>query len=115
LSRPTPFSSLKKEALDALAPKIVAIMGIGSGGSEIAMNLGCAGVGALLLFDGDRLESANYNRHVLDRQDLARTKVEGLKSAFSDRELPTRVIAVDRDVVVWADEFRKVIKEAKPD
>jgi molybdopterin/thiamine biosynthesis adenylyltransferase len=115
LSRPTPYYSLPADAVDVLARKRVAIVGVGSGGSEIALNLGCAGVGVFLLFDGDRLERTNYNRHVLDRQDLARTKVEGLKSAFSDRELPSKVIAIGIDVIWWADEFRKALKDAEPD
>lgn len=42
----------------------VGIVGLGSGGSPVALELAKAGVGHLVLIDFDRLELANVVRHV---------------------------------------------------
>lgn len=112
---PAPYARLPEDTTEMLGQKRVAVIGIGSGGSEIALNLACAGVGELTLFDDDRLEPVNYVRHVLDRRDLARLKVEAIRTALEEREMPTRVLTQSIDVAVSANEFRKTLHDHRPD
>lgn len=112
---PTPFARIPPELIDPLINKRVEIVGLGSGGSEIALNLACAGVGSLDFFDEDRLQPENYIRHVLNRRDLGRNKVSGLLSDLRDRNLPTAVEIENIDVILFADLFRSKLSENTPD
>jgi len=58
----------------ALAEKKVVIVGLGSGGSPIALELARAGIGHFTLIDFDRLELGNISRHVCGINDLGRYK-----------------------------------------
>jgi molybdopterin/thiamine biosynthesis adenylyltransferase len=58
----------------ALAEKKVVIVGLGSGGSPVALELARAGVGKFTLIDFDRLELGNISRHVCGVNDLGRYK-----------------------------------------
>jgi len=58
----------------ALADKKVVIVGLGSGGSPIALELARAGIGHFTLIDFDRLELGNISRHVCGINDLGRYK-----------------------------------------
>src|SRR6185437_8572993 len=82
-----PFSRLPADLIKPLQAKKVAIVGLGSGGSEIALNLACAGVGHLVLFDDDRLSMENYIRHVLHGRDLGRNKINGIVDDLRARNL----------------------------
>src|SRR5712664_4660656 len=85
----TPFARLSKDLVQDLKQKSAMIVGVGSGGSEIALNLACSGVGSLELLDPDRIRPENYIRFPSGRTDLGRYKVEAVKSLISERELPT--------------------------
>jgi molybdopterin/thiamine biosynthesis adenylyltransferase len=58
----------------ALAEKRVVIVGLGSGGSPVALELARAGIGHFTLIDFDRLELGNISRHVCGVNDLGRYK-----------------------------------------
>lgn len=58
----------------ALASKHVVIVGLGSGGSPVALELARAGIGNFTLIDFDRLELGNISRHVCGINDLGRFK-----------------------------------------
>jgi molybdopterin/thiamine biosynthesis adenylyltransferase len=58
----------------ALAGKHVVIVGLGSGGSPVAVELARAGIGHFTLIDFDRLELGNISRHVCGINDLGRFK-----------------------------------------
>ena len=59
----------------SLASKTVAIVGLGGLGSFIALELAGAGVGRLILIDGERVELSNLNRQILyGEQDLGLPK-----------------------------------------
>ncbi|MHB8106992.1 MAG: HesA/MoeB/ThiF family protein [Candidatus Cryosericum sp.] len=60
--------------VSALAEKKVVIVGLGSGGSPIALELARAGIGHFTLIDFDRLELGNISRHVCGVNDLGRYK-----------------------------------------
>ncbi len=55
-----------------LAAKTALIIGVGSGGSTIALELVKAGVGNFILVDPDRIEVVNVVRHLCGLSDLGR-------------------------------------------
>jgi molybdopterin/thiamine biosynthesis adenylyltransferase len=62
--------------LDVNQRAYVAIVGVGSVGSMMALELARSGIGHLLLIDGDRLEAHNLARHALPSGYLATNKAE---------------------------------------
>lgn len=65
-----------------LAQKRVMIVGLGSFGSQIAIELSKAGVGHFALFDFDRVELHNLSRHTATIKDLGRLKTDVIKEAI---------------------------------
>ena len=115
LYRPDPYRRLPAISVDRLSGKKVAIVGAGSGGGDLALQLASTGVGKLAVFDGERLEPPNLIRHQVTRRDLGRRKVSGITSNLKERDLPTQVTEYFTDVVVWANEFRSVLASESPD
>lgn len=68
--------------VDVLEQKKVAIVGLGSFGSHIAIELAKAGVGNFKLFDFDRIELSNIARHTCGINDLGRYKTHALRDAI---------------------------------
>ncbi|MCY1418068.1 thiamine biosynthesis protein ThiF [compost metagenome] len=64
------------------------MVGVGSLGSTVALQLARSGVGELVLIDPDILESANLGRHVLGADDLAQSKATALAEKIT-HDLPT--------------------------
>ena len=56
----------------------VAIFGLGSGGSFVAIELAKCGINHFALFDFDRLEIQNISRHVCTLKDLGRLKTDAV-------------------------------------
>ena len=65
--------------IDVLEKKKVAIIGLGSFGSFVAIELAKAGLGEFKLFDFDRLELSNIARHICGINDLGRLKTNAMK------------------------------------
>jgi molybdopterin/thiamine biosynthesis adenylyltransferase len=105
----TPFARLPSEIVQDLRSRSVMIVGVGSGGSEIALNLACSGIGRLDLVDSDRLRPENYIRFPTGKQELGRHKVDVVSSMIHERELPTEVGLHHLDVVTDADQFRGLL------
>ena len=63
----------------------VAVLGCGSLGSGVAVQLAQAGVGHLDLVDPEHLQSANVGRHVLGMDDLGRGKATALAELIGRR------------------------------
>jgi molybdopterin/thiamine biosynthesis adenylyltransferase len=82
---------------ETLKNKTVGIVGLGSGGSPIAVELAKAGIGKFVLIDFDRIELSNIARHVCGINDLGRYKTYAvkdyilLKNPFAD----IRTIEID--------------------
>jgi len=106
---PTPFARLPKKVVQELNQKSAMIVGLGSGGSEIALNLACCGIGNLELIDPDRVRPENYVRFPTGKLELGRYKVDVVASLISERELPTAVNAHRLDILREADEFRNLV------
>jgi hypothetical protein len=67
--------------------RVVAIVGCGSIGAALARLLAQAGVGELVLVDGDELETANVSRHLLGMKDVSRNKALALQAELR-QQLP---------------------------
>lgn len=68
--------------VDALSGKRVLIIGLGSGGAPIAVELAKAGVGHFILADFDRVELHNLPRHICTVNDLGRLKTDAVADAI---------------------------------
>ena len=68
--------------VDMLENKKVAIVGLGSFGSNIAIELAKAGIGNFVLFDFDRVELSNIARHICGINDLGRYKTHAIRDAI---------------------------------
>jgi hypothetical protein len=79
-----------RDAISAasLAEKHVALVGVGSLGSQVAMQLARAGAGRLTLIDPDILNAENLGRHVLGIDDLGRYKVDAMRDRLM-RDVPS--------------------------
>ena len=65
-----------------LADKRVLIIGLGSGGAPIAVELAKAGIGHFTLADFDRVELHNLSRHICNVNDLGRLKTDAVEEAI---------------------------------
>lgn len=77
-----------KEMLD----KYAIIVGAGSVGSMVAMQLARSGVGTLMLIDNDVMKHHNVCRHQLGFKDLGRYKTKALKEAVLNINPKAKVI-----------------------
>lgn len=71
--------------LQRLAQKRVGIIGLGSGGGFAAQSLAMSGIGKFVLVDADILEESNVVRHVCDRRDIGKPKVEAVADMILQR------------------------------
>jgi hypothetical protein len=83
----------------ALAGRSVAVVGLGSGGSTIAVHLAQAGVGRMVLVDRDRLEIGNVTRHACGIGDLGRRKTAAVRDLLIGKNPRIDVRTVDADVL----------------
>lgn len=68
--------------VDILEKKNVAIIGLGSFGSNIAIELAKAGIGNFTLFDFDRIELSNIARHTCGVDELGRFKTRAIRDSI---------------------------------
>lgn len=91
--------------VDILENKKVLIIGLGSFGSQIAVELAKSGVGHFTLVDFDRIELSNISRHICGVNELGRFKTNAIKDAilvknpFSQIETHPIDINVDRAIL----------------
>lgn len=77
-----------KEKMDLLSKKTVAVIGVGSLGSEITRLLAMTGVGKFILIDPDKLEPVNIVRHVLGVSKLGGYKVASMRDYLVQERNP---------------------------
>jgi molybdopterin/thiamine biosynthesis adenylyltransferase len=82
----------------ALSKKSVGIVGLGSGGSPLAVDLAKAGVGSFVLIDFDRLELSNIARHICGVNDLGRYKTYAVKDAILQKNPYAEITTLEIDV-----------------
>lgn len=97
--------------LDILSNKRVLIIGLGSGGSPIAVELAKAGVGQFAIADFDRVELHNLSRHICTTNELGRLKTDAVYDAIKGKnpyavvdKLP---IDVSKNLDILEEEIRK--------
>ena len=83
--------------VDELRRKHVVVVGLGSGGSTVALELAKAGVGRFTLVDPDRLEPANLIRHECDDRYLGRRKADAVADLIRRRNPDAEVEALADD------------------
>lgn len=71
--------------VNILADKRVVIVGLGSFGSQIAIELAKSGVGSFVLYDNDRIELHNLARHTATVKDLGRLKTDVIEEAIKGK------------------------------
>jgi len=98
---------------DAIANKKVAIFGLGSGGSPIAIELTKSGVSNFDLMDHDRLEVGNVVRHVSSISHVGRYKTHSMTDLIKGKN-PYAVVRTWEEPVSWdnIDTVRKIIIRA---
>jgi molybdopterin/thiamine biosynthesis adenylyltransferase len=90
------FARNPREA-DQLKEKHILIVGLGSGGSALALMAARAGVGRFTLIDPDELALENIGRHMLSRESVGQPKVKALKRAIKAVNPQAQVHAIAKD------------------
>lgn len=94
-----------------LKDKRVMIVGLGSFGSQIAVELAKAGVGSFSLLDFDRVEIHNLSRHIATIRDLGRLKTNVIEEAILGKNPYACVdkfpVNINEDVQLLSDEVAK--------
>jgi len=85
---------LGEGTLAYLQTRTVGVIGLGSGGSFAAVALAMSGVGRFILIDDDTLEPPNVVRHIADRRDLGRPKVDAVADLIRQRNPAAQVEAI---------------------
>jgi len=83
----------------ALLDKRVLIVGCGSLGSRIALELAKSGIGAVSLVDPDRFSPDNTFRHVLGRESWGKDKSEALASYLRSNLFQITVRSIPKSIV----------------
>lgn len=97
--------------VDVLATKRVLIMGLGSGGAPIAIELAKAGVGEFAISDFDRLEPHNLVRHVCYVNDLGRLKTDAIADAIHGKNPYAKVDKYPIDLTANLDILRREVEK----
>jgi len=98
--------------LDVLRAAGVLVVGLGSGGSTVALELAKAGVGHLALVDPDRLEEQNLIRHECDARYLGRNKAEAVADLIAHRNPDAEVEPIAADVFELGERLEQAVADA---
>lgn len=97
---------------DALANKKVMIIGLGSGGSPIVLELVKSSVQRFVLIDHDRLEVGNIVRHVCGLSDLGRYKTKAVRDLILDKNPFAQVETFELQLSwEYKDKFEQLIQD----
>lgn len=83
---------------NVLVQKHVMIVGLGSGGSQIALELAKAGIGQFTLVDFDRIDLSNVARHVAGVSDLGRLKTNVMREAILQKNPSAKINLLNHNV-----------------
>jgi len=97
---------------NALADKNILIIGLGSFGSHIAVELAKAGIGNFSLVDFDRLELSNVSRHVCGVNELGRYKTCAVKDAILLKNPYANVATIEADINKAPEQLKQLIEAA---
>lgn len=88
----------------------VGIVGLGSGGASVAIELAKAGVGKFVLIDFDRLELGNVSRHICGTGDLGRYKTKAVRDLLYGKNPHIQVKTAELDVNKSLEETKVLLK-----
>ena len=98
---------------DVLRSKTVLVIGLGSGGAPITIELAKAGVGNFILIDPDRLEAANIIRHVCGIADIGRYKTKALRDLILSKNPIANIELHEKEVNwEWLSELGDLVSKA---
>lgn len=95
-----------------LSRKHVVIVGLGSFGSQIAVELSKAGIGEFSLFDFDRIELHNISRHTCTLKDLGRLKVDAIEDTILGKNPYATVHKYPIDIVTKTTLFERIVAKS---
>ncbi len=95
----------------ALEKKNVLIVGLGSGGACIAVELAKAGVGNFSLLDFDRLELHNIARHIAGVNELGRLKTNIVRDAILSKNPYAKIDTYPVDMLAEPELIERLVKE----
>ena len=85
------------------------MVGLGSGGSHVAIELAKAGVGKFVLVDFDRIELHNIIRHICGLSDLGRLKTNVMRDRILDKN-PFAEVEIYNTNINNLDDARRILK-----
>lgn len=91
----------------------VGVVGLGSGGSVIAVELAKAGIGEFVLIDFDRLELGNISRHVCGTGDLGRHKTKAVRDLLYGKNPYVKVKTAEFDINQRLEESYLLLKDCE--
>jgi len=97
--------------VDVLGKKSVAIVGLGSFGSHVSIELAKSGIGEFHLFDFDRLELANVARHTSGVSELGRYKTCSVRDAILQKNPYAIVNTYEVNINEQQGVFEAVVKD----
>jgi molybdopterin/thiamine biosynthesis adenylyltransferase len=89
----------------------VGIVGLGSGGATIAVEIAKAGVGSFELIDFDRLELSNISRHICGIGDLGRYKTMAVRDLLYGKNPYVKVHTAEYDINQHLEEITPLLKD----
>jgi molybdopterin/thiamine biosynthesis adenylyltransferase len=99
-----------------LESKAVAVIGLGSGGSRVAAELGRLGIRLLLVErPGELLEEHNIVRHLLGYSSLGKPKLTEMVAYIRNLNPGARVTAWPLDAIDQARHLGRLLEERRPD
>jgi len=92
-----PVFARNPQEAERLAAEHILIVGLGSGGSALALMAARAGLGRFTLVDPDTLALENIGRHMLSRESVGQPKVKVVKRAIKAINPAAEVHAIPQD------------------
>src|SRR3989344_9201926 len=100
MSEDTIFERIEKLFdVGLLADAKVLILGCGSGGGNLALQLAMSGIRNLTLVDKDIIEPENVIRHVCGRKFIGKKKADALEEVLLDRNPAINIRKLDIDIM----------------
>jgi molybdopterin/thiamine biosynthesis adenylyltransferase len=97
---------------ELLRPKAVAVIGLGSGGGLVALELAKSGVGNFILVDFDRLHAHNISRHVCGLSDVGRFKTRAVRDKILQHNPQALVTCHEVDVTEANELLHQVVVDS---
>jgi len=85
--------------------KIAIVVGLGGIGSWIAVDLALIGIGTLILFDDDKIESSNLNRTLFKLSQVGEYKTKAVKQLISERR--KNILVITNEELFQAEHLKK--------